>query len=337
MAVARGCLMIKPYRSLLPLILAAASCAVYDADLVGGLAENGGAGGSSATAGKGATQAGQGAGQAGSQNGVSGSATGGGGAAATAGTGPGGSSYNGGAGDEGGGGMPGDAGSAGYYGSETLLAYYQFDSGTGLQVIDSSGHGHDGTCASNPNSPLPIWTTGRLDGALSFAGQDFVQVPYSAVWNNINSANAYTIAAFSYRSVSKASWAMLLSRQYKTTTAEHFALTWRDGRAAALALTHIGQAPDTGPLDAWVHLAATYDGSTLKVYEDAVEVSSIAAAGPMWQDDTSTGLIIAGNVNAADPVGETFVGKLDELVIYSRVLTPAELTALAAAMPPPAE
>ena len=331
--------MLEPQRSLLPLIFVAVSCAVYDASLVSGSGGQGGTGtdagsaGAPSSAGKGATQAG-GAGQAsGGGAGASGSPAGGtsggtqAGAAGSASAGA----------PEGDAGAGSEAGAPGYYGSDTLLAYYRFDSDAGLQALDSSGHGHHGTLGANAANAPPTWATGRLDGALAFAGNDFVLVPYAAIWNNINTESAYTIAAWTYRQASKTGWAMILSRQYKATTAEHFALSWRDGRAAALAITHIGQAATTSALNTWVHLAATYDGATLKIYEDAVEVSSSSAPGPMFQDDMTTGLVIGGNVNAADPVGETFVGSMDELVIYSRVLTLDELADLAAAQPPPTE
>jgi hypothetical protein len=331
--------MLEPQRSLLPLILVAASCAVYDANLVsrgggqGGAGAEAGSAGAASSAGKGATQAGAAGQVSGGGGGAAGSPAGGTSAGTQAGA-----AGNASAGaPESDAGAGGEAEAPGYYGSDTLLAYYRFDSDAGLQAIDSSGHGHHGTLAANAVSAPPTWTTGRLDGALAFAGNDFVLVPYTAIWNNINTASAYTIAAWTYRQANKTSWAMIVSRQYNATTAEHFALSWRDGRAAALAITHIGQAATTGALNTWVHIAATYDGATLKIYEDGVEVSSSSAPGPMFQDDMTTGLVIGGNINAADPVGETFVGSMDELVIYSRVLTLAELANLAAAQAPPIE
>ena len=75
------------------------------------------------------------------------------------------------------------------------------------------------------------------------------------------------------------------------------------------------------PLNTWTHLAATYDGSTLRLYVNGTQVGSRAVSGSLA---TSTGALrIGGN----SLWGEYFAGRIDEVRIYNRALTAAEIQA----------
>ncbi|HZM27048.1 MAG TPA: LamG domain-containing protein, partial [Gemmatimonadales bacterium] len=73
------------------------------------------------------------------------------------------------------------------------------------------------------------------------------------------------------------------------------------------------------PLNAWTHLAATHDGTTLRLYVNGVQVGSRAVAGALL---TSTGALrIGGN----SIWGEFFQGRIDEVRVYNRALSPSEI------------
>ena len=73
------------------------------------------------------------------------------------------------------------------------------------------------------------------------------------------------------------------------------------------------------PLDTWAHVAATYDGATLRLYVDGSLVASVAATGAI---STSTGALrIGGNVLW----GEYFQGLIDEVRVYNRALTLSQI------------
>ena len=73
---------------------------------------------------------------------------------------------------------------------------------------------------------------------------------------------------------------------------------------------------------AWVHLATTFDGTTQRLFVNGVEVSSRAVAGAI---DVGTGALrIGGNDVWA---GEYFQGLIDEVRVYNRALTAAEIQA----------
>jgi hypothetical protein len=89
-------------------------------------------------------------------------------------------------------------------------------------------------------------------------------------------------------------------------------MTQSDGNASS---------PTALPLNAWSHLAATYDGSMLRLFVNGVQVASAAYTGSL---STSTNpLRIGGNSG----FGEYFAGVIDEVRIYYRALTPSEIAA----------
>ena len=72
----------------------------------------------------------------------------------------------------------------------------------------------------------------------------------------------------------------------------------------------------------WTHLATTYDGTTLRVYVNGVQVGSLAATGTIA---SSTGQVTIGGNSVW---GEYFAGAVDDVRIYNRALSAAEITSL---------
>jgi hypothetical protein len=79
--------------------------------------------------------------------------------------------------------------------------------------------------------------------------------------------------------------------------------------------------PGTAQLatNTWAHLAATYDGSTLRMYVNGTLASSLAQAGSI--NVTAGVLRIGGN----SIWGEYFNGLIDEVRVYSRALSQAQI------------
>ena len=73
------------------------------------------------------------------------------------------------------------------------------------------------------------------------------------------------------------------------------------------------------PLNTWSHLAATYDGTTLRLYVNGVQVASRAQTGPIA---TSSGALTIGG----DALyGQHFSGRIDEVRIYGTALSASEI------------
>ena len=100
-----------------------------------------------------------------------------------------------------------------------------------------------------------------------------------------------------------------------------YSLYAHDGSRPLGQVGILGEQNATGsaqvPLNAWTHLAATYDGATLRLYVNGTQVGSKPQTGSI---PASTGpLRIGGN----SIWSEWFRGLIDEVRVYSRALTAA--------------
>ncbi|GAG13929.1 unnamed protein product, partial [marine sediment metagenome] len=84
---------------------------------------------------------------------------------------------------------------------------------------------------------------------------------------------------------------------------------------------------DAGYLEAgvWSHVAATYDGSEMRLYHNGVEIMSTKKTGTIQTDPTAA--VAIGNGPLGDPGGlrATFHGLIDDLRIYNSALSEQEL------------
>src|SRR6266511_2345977 len=202
-------------------------------------------------------------------------------------------------------------------GTSYTLAVDAYDAaGSGTTLADVSGKGNTGTITG------PTWTSGRNGGALSFDGvNDWVTVADSST---LDLTNAMTLEAWAQPSA-LASWPTIVTKE-TTGNLVYGLFASSDTNQAASILTlasngtqDIVRDSNTLPVATWTHLAATYDGSALKLYVNGSQVGSIPVSGLIGT--SSQPLRIGGN----NIWGEWFQGKLDDLRIYNRALTAAEI------------
>src|ERR1700741_3620737 len=77
--------------------------------------------------------------------------------------------------------------------------------------------------------------------------------------------------------------------------------------------------PPALAVNAWSHVALTWDGSIMRLYINGVEAANKARTGTL--QSTTTPLRIGTN----SPYGEFFQGLIDEVRIYTRALSAAEI------------
>jgi hypothetical protein len=78
-------------------------------------------------------------------------------------------------------------------------------------------------------------------------------------------------------------------------------------------------------VDTWIHLAATFDGITKRLYFDGIEVANANASTTMFDAEP----IRIGCDRQLGVTGGNFIGELDEIRFYDRTLTPADIALLA--------
>ena len=199
-----------------------------------------------------------------------------------------------------------------------LVAAYSFDEGTGSTVGDSSGQGNVGTISG------ATWTTaGKYGKALTFNGSsNWVTV---ADANSLDLTTGMTLEAWvNPTAVSGYQEAVL-----KEATGDlAYALYANNGTPAMPAgVMSIGTAQRTAPgtsaiaVNVWTHIATTFDGATLRMFVNGVQTGTASLSGSI--NVTTGALRIGGNAIW----GEYFSGRIDEVRVYNRALTAAEIAA----------
>jgi Ca2+-binding RTX toxin-like protein len=196
-----------------------------------------------------------------------------------------------------------------------LVAAYSFDEGAGSVAHDSVGT-HDGDFKNGT-----VWTSaGKYGGAVSFDGvDDLITVPAAA---DLNLSKTFTIEAW-VRPDTLTPYDTMLTKEAagsKTFSlipeGDHVAPKFEVAKTASSMNTI--NATSQLPLNAWSHVALTFNGETLRLYVNGSQVTTIPqstlynAEGPLQ---------IGGNLVH----GEHFDGSVDEIRIYNRTLSATEV------------
>jgi len=201
----------------------------------------------------------------------------------------------------------------------SLIGYWKLDDAVGATAIDSAANS-DGTVSN------ATWTTGQLGGALELDGSNgSVSVPSAPT---LQLTSALTIAGWVKGDVV---WGMgtdvdIIARKgdgdpnnYQFAIKNGLATMFLDdsdsGGLSGNTALNLGQ---------WYHVAATWDGSEVRIYVDGVlDKDPPDLRGATIGTDTRP-LYIGGRGTA-----DVFDGIVDDVRIYNRALTAAEVAALA--------
>jgi hypothetical protein len=199
-----------------------------------------------------------------------------------------------------------------------LVAAFSFNEGTGAAVGDVYGLGNAGAISG------ASWSfTGKFGGALSFDGvDDWVTV---ADADSLDLTSGMTLEAWVKPSVTR-NWSTVIEKE-RTPSLAYALYANSDAVFGNRPITQLwidGQGRDvrgdsTLPTGVWTHLAATYDGSALRLYVNGVQVASESRTGTIA---TSTGPLRIGGNSVSNGF---FNGLIDEVRIYKRALTAAEI------------
>jgi RNA polymerase sigma-70 factor (ECF subfamily) len=230
-----------------------------------------------------------------------------------------------------------------------LIGHWKFDETDGQFAADSSGNGFNGTL--NDRS-APGWSDGKVGGALDFDSASSAVLVGSPI--ALNDLTRYTIAAWILprtfgqpepiglnnhgRILDKRSrnsessregtvgWSLLISNQVPASSSG----TFHFRQAFSSLEGWWGSQSDSVELGLWQHIALTYDNSSTTnlpaFYINGTRVTTVVEAEPAGTviPDAASALVI-GNV---DTPTRAFDGILDDVRLYGRILTPAEITAL---------
>jgi uncharacterized repeat protein (TIGR01451 family) len=199
--------------------------------------------------------------------------------------------------------------------SSGLVAAYSFDEGSGTAVGDVSGAGHVGSITG------ATWTTaGKYGGALSFNGTSaLVNVPDAP---ELRLTTRMTLEAWVNPSATLSGWRDVI---YKADDNMLLEASTNQNRPAAAGTIGGAFAQALGPsavlANTWTHLAATYDGTAVRLYVNGVQAASVARTGNLA---TSTNPLQIGGDSI---YGQYFRGLIDDVRIYNIALTASQIQA----------
>jgi hypothetical protein len=206
---------------------------------------------------------------------------------------------------------------------DALAGLWLFDEGSGEVAGDSSGNGHDGTIIGDPN-----WVKGKFGEALEFDGvDDLVDTLYTADDQN----EAYTVMC----------WVKLSGKSPHTS---HRLLAGRSNGTPQLWVANTGRAlaqhktssdfqgaegTTDIPEEEWVHLAGTFDGTTVSVYVNGEEQNRFKPTAPPIEN------IYTVQMGGFDDIlhGGSWSGcwtnaAIDEVALFSVLLTENEVKSI---------
>jgi hypothetical protein len=218
-----------------------------------------------------------------------------------------------------------------------IVLYLPLDEGTGSGVVeDPSGNMNIGSLQGLDLGRA--WVEGRFGAALRFpgGGSGALKVTPAPSLNTIEMA--VTISVWVRLSGNLAGEGTILSRRAQSSGGFVYAFGVTGGRARLRLNSGNGYNLDlsTGtaiPRGGWVHLAVTFDKRTARLYLDGKANAAMIYELGIPQEETPL-YIGAGQLTAAEMLGERFAGDVDEIVIYNRVLPQPEIASLAAGARP---
>jgi hypothetical protein len=200
-----------------------------------------------------------------------------------------------------------------------LITHYNFND-SAATATDVTGHGHTGTLVGSPT-----YTAGApsLGNGMAFNGTtQYVTIPDATDLD----LQSYTLAAWVKPAVSQVTWASVVTKVPSYYLYSSGAPPGHCATAGVPAGGHGGNEYTCGTTalttGAWSHVAVTFDSATVRLYVNGVAVGTPWATAVL--PAIGTELLQLANSNQ----GEWFQGTLDEVRVYSRALSPEEVTML---------
>lgn len=190
--------------------------------------------------------------------------------------------------------------------------------------MDSSGFGHVATVTG------PTLVSSRLGGtdlAYQFKGvSDTISVAHTTDLNLAATSSQFTLEAWIFPTEQKTQIVVRKGAGVNGPTASGFELALSatgDLIGGAEADSGLVQVRQSGyALNTWTHLAEVWNGTTLRLYVNAKEVTSLAFTGPIKTNQDP--LLIGTRLGLAS---DTFHGMIDDVRLFSTARTQAELCA----------
>jgi len=181
-----------------------------------------------------------------------------------------------------------------------------------------------GTNAGTPMNGV-IFAPGMVGQAFSLSGNSaFIQIADAP---NLRFTNAMTVEAWISNNVPLGQFGNILTKWDGGSDQRSYGLVIQPSGKVAFAVNSDGGNANIGnafsldiiPTNQWIHLCGTYDGGALKLY-----VNNVLQNTTPWTNGIFPGSVPL-SIGSALVAGAFFQGLIDELSLYNRALTAAEV------------
>ncbi len=201
-----------------------------------------------------------------------------------------------------------------------LVGHWKLDEDAGDDAADSSGGGHNGRLQDGP-----VWEKqGRSGGALRFAGKGgHVLLPEDLAVKG----DALTLAAWVRhdKTAGGGQCYLLLEPGKAGLRLNTWSVPRLEFHIKTGGRTRVAVSENTPAEDKWIHVAGTWDGTTQCLYRNG---KLLVKTAPGDHLDAGGG---GGHIGAPAPAA--MCGLIDDVRVYDRALSPAEVAAMAADVP----
>jgi hypothetical protein len=202
--------------------------------------------------------------------------------------------------------------------TDKLLAYYSFDEGTGTTVADASGKGQDGAFVGEP-----AWVPGKVGTALLFDGvDDYVEIPHH---EGLTVDNEVTVALWinpEHHDFTNTGWGGIMAKGNPRT----YNLYTTAAGTLHFSTAGVGStSTDTITLNEWSHVAAMVSAGSHAYYINGAP-SGGGGSGIDLPGTSNTAPVTIGYIGGTN---QFYKGMIDEVYIYGRALSAAEVAELA--------
>jgi len=212
-----------------------------------------------------------------------------------------------------------------------LVGWWKMDG----NVTDASGNANHATAFGTPT-----YVTGKDGQAIDLNGTtQYASVAHNASLATVTTANAVTMAAWirpgavaTQNLISKSvngsvnGYELCLSTSGALPSSQRVFVRFNQQTSGDTYRVN-STTQYNGLLGTWIHVAATYDGATIKLYVNGVLESSLPAA--LTIASNTLPLAIGAQVTGTGTASRWFQGAMDDARLYDRALSAAEIAALA--------
>ncbi len=208
-----------------------------------------------------------------------------------------------------------------------LLGYWSFNEGTSTKAVDYSGRGAIATINNNavPSTSSSGWTSGKLGSAFVFDGTD----DYAIATAPQTGVSDWSIAAW-FKANTLPQYAMIV---HNGNDSGGYGFGFTDGGGFSGGSTLTGLFGTVAWLDSgqtlvagqWYHFVMTRTGGVTRMYLDGTLLGSTFAQTP---NAIGSYISMGSQLSSGDTPTRYFNGSVDEVRIYNRAITAAEVLKL---------